>query len=293
LDIDIATDKQTYNVGEQVTISTNITLDGNPIVSLAAIEIQNPNENPYLIRTAATGDLSGINFRVQILDIYTCNAQGVPQTTFNPGTFAYANLTIKNIDNYNSYPIKAGIYVQSSLNTPILAFYPLAMEIEKGQTVSILFSIPIPPDAPQGEAKIFASLFTDSPKNMGYPHCPEKTATFYITTTTPMPPQPQYINIIFNFPNQNVKLGNYTIYATAHYIIQTKIEMKQFAAILIGDIVKDGKINARDITACILLFRTTPQSPNWNPEADVVKDGIIDARDVMFLVLSFGKTAIY
>jgi hypothetical protein len=168
------------------------------------------------------------------------------------------------------------------------------MEIQKGQTISILMSLPIPSNAPKGEAKIFASLFTDGPKDMGYPHCPEKTTPLYVEATTPaMPLQPQYSNITFNIPNQNVKLGNYTVFGTAHYITQTKIDIKQFTVILIGDIVKDGVINARDITACILLFLTTPQSPNWNPEADVVKDGIINARDVTFLILSFGKTAIY
>jgi outer membrane protein assembly factor BamB len=228
LDIDIKTNKQIYNVGEQATISTNITLDGNPTASIAAIEIQNPYENPYIIRTVATGDLTGKNWRVQILDIYTCDSYGVPKTTFNPGTFAYANLTIKNTDNYNTYPIKAGIYIQSSANTPILAFYSIAMEIQKGQTVSFIVSMPIPSNAPLGEAKVFASLFTDVPKNMGYPHCPEKTATFYIKTITPtMPPQPQYQNITFAFPQGNVASGNYTIYATTHYLIQTKIDIKQ------------------------------------------------------------------
>ena len=228
LDIDIITEKQTYNVNEQVTVSTNITLDGNPMVSLAAMEIQNPYENPYIIRTVATGDPSGIYFRVQILDVYTCDAQGKPRTTFNPGTFAYVNLTIKNADNYNSYPLKVAIYIQSSSNAPLLAFYPTQIEIQKGQQISSLVSIQIPVDAPQGEAKIFASLFTDSPKNMGYPYSPEKTATFYITTTTPtMPPQPQYYNVTFNFPQGNVTAGNYTIYATAHYVTQTKIEIKK------------------------------------------------------------------
>lgn len=294
LDIDITTNKQTYNVGDEVSITANITLDGNPITSITAVEIQSPYENPYLIRTVATGNLSEQNWRVQIIDLYTCDSQGTPKTIFNPGTFAYANLTIKNTDNYNTYPVTAALYIQSSTNTPLLAFYPLGIEIGKGQAIKILASIPIPSNAPQGEAKIFASLFTDRPKNMGYPHCPEKTTTFYIQTTTPaMPPQPQYTNITFKLPDKDVKLGNYTIYATAHYLIQTKIEIKQFRIKLIGDIVKDGRIDARDVTACILLFGTTPESQNWNPDADVNQDKIVNSRDITFLVLNFGKTAIY
>jgi len=282
LDIDIKTDKQTYNVGDQVTISTNITLDGNPIVSLAAIEIQNPYKNPYLLRTVATGDLSSINFRVQILDIYTCDAQGTPKTTFNPGTFAYAYLTIKNTDNYNSYPLKVAIHIQSSSNTPILAFYPLKTEIQKGQQINALISIPIPQNVPKGESKIFASLFTDTPTNMGYPHCPEKTATFYIQTTTPtMPPQPQYYNITFNFPQGNITAGNYTIYATAHYVIQTKIETKRIQLNGPVAIVSYNPINPL-VCQTITFDASTSYSPYgniinwyWNFGDGTTKNGAI------------------
>jgi len=296
LDIQIATDKQLYNVGEPINVFANITLDGNPRADLAAVEIDDPNGDLYVIRTVETGDVSNRSWFMQILDLYTCDSHGNPQTVFSPGVFAYVNLTIKNTQPVNTFHVKAALYMQSSSNTPLLAFYPFEIDIGAGQVIQNLAAFPIPSDALRGEARVFASLFTAPPtlKDMGYAYCPEKTATFYIQTATPpMPSQPQYFNITFTLPWKGAKLGNYTIYATTHYIVQTPIRIKQFTVTLIGDIVKDGVINMRDITACILLFRTTPASPNWNPDADVNKDGIVDMRDITFLILSFQKTAIY
>jgi len=229
LSISVTTNKQFYNVGEQVNISTTITLDGNPFNYIAAVEVDNPYGNPYLIRTVATGDVSAQWWRVQIKNIYTCDSLGNPKTTFNRGQIAYVSLTIKNTDNYNSYNLLVALFVQSSQNTPILALYPHKTTIQAGQQLWLMAQLPIPNDAPIGEAKIYASLFTDSPRTMGYPYCPENKTTFYISTTTPsIPPQPQYSNITFNFPQGNITAGEYTIYATAHYQVQTKTCIKKF-----------------------------------------------------------------
>jgi hypothetical protein len=160
--------------------------------------------------------------------------------------------------------------------------------------MTTIASFPIPSSAPQGEAKIFLGVFDDSPKNGGAPYCPERSATFYIESPTPtFPTQPETFNICFSLPKKDLKLGNYTVYVAAKYYVQTSFESKKFQVILLGDIVKDGIINMRDITACILLFQTTPSSPNWNPDADVDKSGKVDMRDVTFLILHFGYTAIY
>jgi outer membrane protein assembly factor BamB len=229
LSISTSTDKQLYNIGEQVNISTTITLDGNSINHIAAVEVDNPYGNPYIIRTIATGNVSDQWWRVQIKNVYTCDSFGNPQTTFSRGQIAYVSLTIKNTDNYNSYNLLVALFAQSSQNTPILAFYPHRTTIQAGQQLWLMAQLPIPNDAPTGEAKLYASLFTDLPKAMGYPYCPENKTTFYISTTTPtMPPQPQYSNITFNFPQGNITAGEYTIYATAHYQVQTKISIKKF-----------------------------------------------------------------
>ena len=293
LDVSVVTNKQTYNVGDPVLITTNATLDGNLYSTLVAVEIRDPYSNIYLLRTIKTGDVSGGYWKINITELYTTDAYGNPQSTFNRGVMAYVKYTVNNID-VVTHHIKIALYIQYSDNTPLTAFYPSENDIEGGQQISTIVSLPIPSAAIQGEAQIFLGVFNDSPANGGAPYCPEKTAKFYIESATPqIPNQPENFNMTFSLPRKDVKLGNYTVYAAAKYYIQTSFESKKFQVILIGDIVKDGIINMRDITACILLFQTTPDSPNWNPDADVDKSGKVDMRDVSFIILSFGKSAVY
>jgi hypothetical protein len=101
-------------------------------------------------------------------------------------------------------------------------------------------------------------------------------------------------NMTFNLPKKNVKLGNYTIYAATYLDegYQTETDTEQFTVILLGDINKDYVINMKDIATDILLFQTTPSSPNWNPDADINKDGVVNMRDIAALVHFFGNSAI-
>lgn len=293
LDVQVETDKQVYNVGDPVLITVNATLDGSPYPTVAAVEVTDPNGKTLLLRTIKTGDVSGGYWKVNIVNLFTCDNTGNPKTTFNRGSMAYFSYTIKNFD-VVSHNISIAFYVQFSDNTPMVAYYAYEGNLEAKEEMSTIGSLPIPSDAPQGEAKIFMGVFEGSPKKGGTPYCPEKTASFYIASTTPtMPSQPEYLQAIFTLPNRDVKLGNYTIYVAVKYYVQTMFKSKLFQVVLLGDIVKDGLINMKDIVACINLFLATPSSPNWNPDADIDKSGKVDMRDIVFVVLSFGKTAIY
>ena len=49
-DIQLKTDKTTYNVGGKVNISGNVTQDGTPVDdAVVAVEIDSPYGNPYVI----------------------------------------------------------------------------------------------------------------------------------------------------------------------------------------------------------------------------------------------------
>jgi len=293
LDVQLKIGKQTYNVGDPVLITVNATLDGQLYKTVIAVEIRDPYENTYLLRTIKTGDVSSSYWKINITELYASDAKGNPKTTFKKGEMAYVKYIIKNID-VVTHHVKVALYIQYSDNTPMIALYPFEGDLEGGQQYTTIASMPIPTTAIQGEAKIFLGVFDDTPKNGGTPYCPERSATFYIESTTPsFPIQPETFNISFSMPKKDVKLGNYTVYVATRYFLQTSFESKKFQVILLGDIVKDGIINMRDITACILLFQTTPSSPNWNPDADVDKSGKVDMRDVTFLILHFGYTAIY
>lgn len=282
---------QTYNVGEGMIISSNITLDGNATANLAAVAINSPSGNPYVIRTVETGNVSKMYFRVQILDLYTCDQAGNRRTLFGPGDSVYLNVTVQNIDVVN-HQVIMGLYAQSPVNTPLYAYYPSGDNMTPGLVAQHLVSFPTLNDVHTGQGTVFVSLFTDYPTNSGYAYCPEGSANFSISTSSPaMPSQPQYNNITFSWPNKGIQLGNYTITAATNFnVYQTATDTKQITAVLLGDINKDYVVNMRDIAIDISLFLTTPSSSNWNAVADVNKDLIINMRDIALLIAFFGNT---
>jgi parallel beta-helix repeat protein len=97
--------------------------------------------------------------------------------------------------------------------------------------------------------------------------------------------------------------GNYTI--TTHtepvqgetdLLDNTYFVNENVRVLVAGDVtstepsIPDGVVNVRDITYIILLFRTGPHYPNWNPNADINNDGIVDIRDITIAILNFYKT---
>lgn len=293
LRIGITTDGAVYNVSGSVNINVNITLDGDPAANVAAIEIVSPYGNPYIIRTIKTGNVSQMYARVQFVDLYTCASDGTPKTLFNPGNIAYVNMTIKNIDVVDRF-VLIGLYAQGSDNAPLSAYFPTSGILGAGNMVTYFLSFPIPANAPTGQASLSGSLFTNHPADGGYAYCPEQVANFSVSASAPdMPQQPEYSNMTFSLPKRNVKLGNYTIYAATNFnVVQTSTDTERFAVVLLGDIIKDYIMNMKDIAAGVMLFRTTPSSPNWNPDADINNDEVVDMRDIAALVHFFGNSAV-
>ena len=293
LQIQIIPNSQVYNVGTKVNVLSNITLDDTPIANLAAVEIDSPHGSSLVIRTVKTGNVSQMYFRVQILDLYISTSTGGHATLFKPGDIAYANITIKNID-FIQHHVTVGLYGQGSDNGSLFAFYPSQDNLDANLTIQHLLSIVIPNNAATGQARIFASLFTDFPSSRGYAYCPEKTATFSIGESTPLlPQQPEYSNITFTLPRKDCYVGNYTAYAVTNYnVLQTADDNAQFKVILVGDMTKDNVINMRDISALIQVYNTTPISPHWNPDADLNNDEVVNMRDISILVQTFQNSAI-
>lgn len=295
VDIEMETDREIYNVGDVISITGNVTLDGTPVDdALVAIEIETPNGFTYVIRTVPTGEnASGGYWKVIILDLYACGSTGDPKDIFNKGSFMYINLTIENVD-FVPHHVIAAIYIQCSDNTPLIAYYPFEGDVQAHQKMSSIFSLPLPSDAPSGEAIIFANLYSDKPKDGGTAYCLEETATFYIESTTPgAPQQPQYFNMVFKLPRTDVKLGDYIIYARSRYLTSLATKIISFNVVLLGDLFEDGKIDMRDIGAMASLYGTEEGDPDWNPDADIVEDGVINMRDIQAECDNYGKSAIY
>ena len=259
----LKTDKSTYNVGERVNISGNVTLDGTPLDdAVVAVEIGSPYGNPYVIRTVQTGEDTSRYWRLNITELYPCDSQGNPKSLFNKGQTAYVAMKIKNIY-VLSMNIAVALYIQYSDDTPLFAYYPFQGEIQGLQEMQIINSQLIPSNAPSGQATIFAGIFSNRAGIGGTAYCKEKTASFYIgSTTPPANPQPQYFNIRFAIPQKDPIIGEYTIYAGASYGVHTLTQTKQFKVL--------GPV------PIITYYPTNPivsQTVTFNGSASYARDG--------------------
>jgi outer membrane protein assembly factor BamB len=231
-DIQLKTDKTAYNYGDTVNITGNVTRDGTPVDdAVVAVEIDSPYGNPYVIRTVQTGEDTSRYWRINITELYTCDSGGNPKTLFNKGQWVYVAMKIRNNMGGGQLHVKVPLCIQYSDGTPLTAFYTIEGEIDWGQELPITSPVYIPDNAVSGQATIFAGVFSDSPKVWnGSAYCKEKTASFYIgSTTPPANPQPQYFNMTFAIPQKDPIVGEYTIYASSKYVSQVPIrKVKQF-----------------------------------------------------------------
>jgi nitrous oxidase accessory protein len=98
-------------------------------------------------------------------------------------------------------------------------------------------------------------------------------------------------NITFTWNTAGIETGTYTISATASLVtdeLNTDNNNRTDGTVTVeapipGDTNGDGVVNEQDLIALAQAFSTTPESPNWNPNADFNQDGIIDAQDLRML----------
>jgi parallel beta-helix repeat protein len=90
--------------------------------------------------------------------------------------------------------------------------------------------------------------------------------------------------------------GNYTISAVADSVLgELNTDNNEFRDcwILItsaGDINADQAVDIFDCASVALAFSSTPNDPNWSPNADINSDGIVDIFDIVVVALHFGET---
>jgi hypothetical protein len=297
LKVTVTTNKQTYNLGEEIQISGNLTLGGNPVTDgQVAIQIVNTKGDTLALRVIPTGAEVLPPYMIEILEIYSCDKQGNPVSTFQPGTFAYFHITVRNNDQVErNATITLNFY--DSTNTPFDCTY---ISQTLWPQTNLTFTLPelIPSEIPSGAASVYANAFSAFPSEGGRAFCPEKKAQFIISSGTlggTAPPtyiEGQYA-LTFNMPRKDVVVGTYTVYVAAYYTGYYSTANATFQTILVGDINHDGKVDMKDIGITVKAFGSTPQTPNWNPNADVNKDNKIDMKDIGIVVSDFGKTCIY
>ncbi len=160
-------------------------------------------------------------------------------------------------------------------------------------TFASTFQANMIPTSTVGNVTFFASLFSDFPRNDGYPYCPEKNATITIGTATGNIPfeissRGNY-NFSFKMPSSRVPVGNYTVYASTNYLDTLATSNATFILKIVGDINGDGVVNILDGILLANAFSSKPGDSNWNPNADLNGDGTVNILDAIILANNFGQ----
>jgi hypothetical protein len=309
LNISVKTNQRTYRFGDRVIISGNLTLDDLPCArGLVAIEIDDPKNNTYVIRTRPTGTNLNEEWAINITNMYPCDATGNPKKTFSPGSDVGLKMTIKN-NAATSLNVTVFMSPHYSNGHPFqnasIFWGPQLMEPQQLITYWTSSALILPSSAVPGTATIYISVLTDLPRNGGFAYAPEKPITFNITTGGSSAPPPIFtdgtFNMSFKLHDTKAKVGNYTVYTRArtvdfpYYFTGKKTS---FYVVLVTDLNKDKKVDIRDVTIVARAYGSdyTNATGTWDPRADItgpiylVPDGKVDIRDVSLVANDFGKT---
>lgn len=304
LSIGLETDRQIYAIGENVNISGNVTWDGLVVTdALVAIEIQDRNGIPVILRTRPTGTIP-TPYVVQILNVTPCDDGGNPKSSFEREKFAYFKILLNNTASSLKYAVVT-LNIFDSRDVPFEAAKLFEAYLHPGIT-ELLVSAPIPQDIPLGDGVVHANAFTTLPSEGGFAYCEESSAFFSIVESEGSYGLLSFeqlaeasLNLTFLLDNyestRRFGRGNYTIFATCQYLTQTATLSKTFKVVLIGDINDDGWVELYDFFLLSLAFGSSPGDPNWNPLADVAPwpdgDSIIELLDFFLVSQHFGENA--
>ena len=305
LQINVVSDKTVYLVGENVQIYGNLTFYGEPLPNrLVALEIDDSANEPFIFRTLSTGTNATGSLKVEIVQVFPGDDVGNQLYSFKRGSNIYVWIVYKNNFDASVYTTFT-FTIYDANNAPMFAAAPIAYSVPPGGPYNMSYRWTLPADAQLGNAKIYASAFTELPKNKGVPHCPEKSETFTITATTatsttvstsqsfyPMSITGNY-NYTFTLPTKGLRLGNYTVSVAANYKGLWEAfpasNTTRFKVRLLGDVNGDAKVDIKDLVLLIKAFGSYPDKPNWNPNADLNNDGKVDIKDLVLLIKHFGE----
>jgi hypothetical protein len=312
LSLTVATSNSWYAVGTNASIAGSVS-NGSAIPNaLVFFEVDTPKGNPLVIRTLTTGQTPSPppgGWPVELLNVTPSDSSGNPVYSFQSGQDAGFKIFVRN-NSGTSYQVVITINLFFYNGVPFLLQTIFNGTLQAGQTLSSLtWPVNIPANSLQGQAMVCASVFTDYPKNNGYPFSPEQSAVFNITSGIPAQVSPSSTLGTFNLTlpleyipeTASVWLGNYTIYGVTHYppfLGAVASNQLNFTVKLIGDFLGNGIINMVDVAHVARAFGTYAGGPGWNATYDLtgpipyVPDGKIDMRDVALIAKEFGTVAI-
>jgi hypothetical protein len=297
LTLTVATSKQVYNAGETLQIEGNLTHNGVPVPDgLVLLQINNPKNGIWVVRTLTTGGMPSGPFPVEILNVTSTDSSGLPKGLFNRGQDAGFKVAIKN-NAGSSYQVLVMVNLYYSNGVPFRLFPIYEGTIDAGAILTAsTWPVTIPANAVAGQATAYASISNGLPNETGMAYGPEKNGTFNIVSGggVPTPPTnpPGTFTLTIPLTSIPVWLGNYSVYARTYYDFSISSSTSVFTVVLTGDLNHDGTINMKDIAAVARAFGTRPGDPLWNPAADLDNSGKVDMRDVAIVARAFGIVTI-
>lgn len=293
LSITLAPDKWVYSLGATVVVKGNLTRDGFSVTDgLVGLQIDDPNDNYFVLRTLPTGPPPSGDWIIEILDVIPSDSLGNPKQTFARGQRAYFNISLRNNDEVSRF-VCVFVNIFDANSFPVRASIQLEASIPPSSSSQIFFYWMIPEEIALGNAVIYVSAFNELPRNLGHPYCPEKSAVFTIESPTNPPSSPSFpagtYGLAFKLSGAG-KVGACDIYATSRYEGEWVYASTQFSVIpLQADINGDGAVDIFDALILSGVFGSTVGDPGWYPDADLLPDGVIDVFDALILAGYFGE----
>ena len=294
LSITVTTSQESYNLGGDIFVTGKLLNDSEAVPDgLVAIQVNDPENKLFVVRTQPTGTSLTGHWSVEILEVTTTDSAGNPKYSFPKGGEIGFKVIMKNND-LTSHDYTVILNPHYSDGTPFMAF-TLTGSIGGNQTkTTTVWPLLIPADATTGSATVYANAFNQLPKDGGFAYCPEKSATFTITGgTTTQATQPASeegaFDITFRTWGYGGTLGTYMVYVNSLYEMWPVTNTTTFEVILLGDIDGDGFVTIADVSVTAIAFGSYPGHPRWNPIADLDGDGMISISDVSAVAINFGK----
>jgi hypothetical protein len=271
---------------------------------VVGIEVRDPLGLPFIFRTRPTGTVTTQNWVVNFTQFYPCNSNGFPKYNFQRGETVYIFAEVKNFDKTLSHSAVICIVLYDANSVPLSVWYPASGSISPGGVSAVFFqSITLPTSAIPGSVTLYGSVFSDFPKNGGYPYCSERGATLtVITSQLPSqlatsksalaPGSDGAYDLSFKFPLRGARAGSYTVYVSTYYYEVLVTNSFKFTFSLIGDTDGNGVVDIYDAIVLASAYNSVPGGPRWNSKADLNQDDIVDIYDAILLASHFGESAL-
>ena len=179
--INVATNQNSYYLGQTVNLFGNFTQLGQPVSNgTVGVAVYDSSGQPVVFRTIKTGSASPPRYAVSFVNLIPCDETGTAQSSFLPGQTLYVEVTFQNNDVVGHF-VMVPITVFDANGVPLMAQPDSYGTLAPGSTGAMLFMVAaIPSWAQPGNATLVASIFSDYPQNGGTPYCEEDSVNFEI-----------------------------------------------------------------------------------------------------------------